>query len=213
MERISLCGLAVLLTSGLIGAAVHVEAETACGPIAGSDAYVNSTTYYFCNPASGLHEALDICNGRPCAYCGCDGNQSAWHRAMLIGLKLYRYNGGGQNPPICPNNCEGRPQGCGNIPGDNCNGGAGNYFTVIGSNGWDFRQLHLNHSAVYSYTKYADVRNILGHWGSTGNSSAPHAHADNRLNGVRRTAWYENYGITCNSPGHYNAVIGYPQLQ
>jgi hypothetical protein len=133
---------------------------------------------------------------------------------MLLGLKFYRYNGGAQNPPICANNCEGTAGGsCNQSSDNNCNNGAGNYFVVQGTNGWEFRQLHLNHSAVYSYTKYADKGNILGHWGSTGFSTAPHGHADNRLNGVRQPTWYEPYGFFCGLKANWNFVVGRPLLQ
>jgi len=210
MKRMFRYCLFTILPCALIALAICAEAqvvEEACGPYSGTTARVRSTTYYFCNPSQGLHEALDICIGTPCGYCGCDGNQSSWHRAMTYNLKLYQYTGG------CANNCEGTAGASCNLSSDNnCNGGAGNYFRVIGTNGWDFRQLHFNYSAVYSYTKYARTGNILGHTGSTGNSTGPHVHADNRLNGVRRTDWYTGL-VTCGDRGTSDFLMGYVQLQ
>lgn len=215
MKRILRCWPLVLVLYCFVGAMVHPTAqavEEACGPISGSDAFIRSTTYYFCNSSQGLHEALDICNGSgsSCGYCGCDGNQSAWHRAMTINLKLYQYNLGFSTP--CANNCEGTSGKCNKSSDNNCHGGAGNYFVVQGTNGWDFRQLHLNHSEVYSYTKYAVTGNRIGHLGSTGHSTAPHVHADNRRNGVRMTDWYAGV-VTCGFPATSDDLVGYLQLQ
>lgn len=184
--------------------------EEACGPYSGTTAKVRSTTYYFCNPSQGLHEALDICIGSPCGYCGCDGNQSSWHRAMTLNLKLYQYNLG--LTTVCANNCEGTGgSSCNQSSDNNCHGGRGNFFAVVGAHGWDFRQLHLNHSAVYSYTKYAQTGNRIGHTGSTGDSSGPHVHADNRRNQIRRREWYETV-VTCGDRGTSDFLMGYVQL-
>jgi len=161
-----------------------VSAATAVGPICDTAARVGSTTYYSCS--GGTHTALDMSNG----------TCSVWnHRGMLSGSFYYRYYGG------CANNCSG---------GTTCNGGAGNYYVVSGSNGWDFRQLHLNSNAS-SGTKTCD-RCALGLVGSTGNSTGAHVHADNRQYATRKSAWYTSKGTTCGSSAYCGNTVGYPTL-
>jgi hypothetical protein len=162
-------------------------AATANGPICDPNAKVNSTTYYSCS--SGTHTALDIAN-RTC---------SEWnHRAMLVGSFRYTLFGG------CGSSC-------GACSGSSCcNGGAGNYYVVSGSNGWDFRQLHSN-ANVSTKTQTCD-RCALGLVGSTGNSTGAHSHSDNRQYGTRKSAWYTNVGTTCGSSGYCNNRVGTPTL-
>jgi hypothetical protein len=154
------------------------------GPICDTAVKVSSTTYYSCS--GGSHTAIDVANGS----CG------EWlHRGMLGGSFYYVYYGG------CANTCFGD---------GGCNGGLGNYFKVTGSNGWDWRQLHLNANA-YSYSKTCD-RCPLGLLGGTGNVTRPHVHADNRKDGVRSSAWYTNAGTTCGSSAYCGNIIGYATL-
>jgi hypothetical protein len=202
----------VVSRSSPIGAVSCPTCVSACGPLAGTDGRIKSTTYYFCNPDMGYHGAEDVINGGG-GYCGCDGNQSAWHRAQTLTLQYHTYNAGYLD--ICPKNCDGSPASCTATTDENCHNGYGNYFTVFGSNGYSFNQLHMNHSATYSYTKYAKSGDILGHWGSTGFSTAAHGHADNRQYGTLRTEWYTAYinnSITCGSRANVSDLVGYPQL-
>jgi len=162
-------------------------AATANGPICESIARVGSTTYYSCSGST--HTALDISN-QSC---------SEWnHRGMLVGSFRYNYFGG------CANNCANPP------PNPSCNGGAGNYYVVSGSNGWDFRQLHFN-TGSNTGTQTCD-RCALGLVGSTGNSYGAHSHSDNRQFGTRKSAWYTSVGTTCGSSGYCNNVVGKPSL-
>lgn len=175
--------LKLFLATAVIAAAgwaTTVSAHTIVGPICDTGARVGSTTYYSCN--GGSHTALDMSNG----------TCSVWnHRGMVSGSYYYRYSGG------CANNCSG---------GTTCNGGAGNYYTVTGVNGWDFRQLHLN-SNVSSGSKTCD-RCALGLVGSTGNSTGAHVHADNRQYGTRKSAWYTSVGTTCGSSAYCSNRVG-----
>lgn len=170
----------------VVGFAGSASAATAYGPICDTAAKVGSTTYYSCSGSS--HTALDMSN-RTC---------SEWnHRGMIKGSAAYNFYGG------CANSCGSCSSGC-------CNGGAGNYYKVIGANGWDFAQLHLNTNAN-SYSKTCDGC-ALGLVGSTGSSTAAHVHAHNRKDGVRSSAWYVNAGTTCGSSAYCGNVVGYPTL-
>jgi len=172
---------AIVVVAGFSSAA---SAATAYGAICDTAARVGSTTYYSCSGSS--HTALDMSN-RTC---------SEWnHRGMIQGSVYYAYYGG------CANNCSG---------GTTCNGGAGNYYKVIGMSGWDFAQLHVN-SNVSSGSKTCD-RCALGLVGSTGNSSGAHVHADNRQYGTRSSAWYTKAGTTCGSSAYCGNIIGYATL-
>ncbi len=215
-------GVVLFIGSLLIGRADLVQAQcpsctTACGPISGTDAYVNSLRYRFCDPAQGNHYAMDVCNGRPCSYCGCDGRQSAWHRAMILGVQFYQYNLG-YYPDVCPSTCDGgSPAACNIGTDENCHAGAGNFFAVIGSNGWDFHQIHINHSGTYSFSKSVSNGTVLGHLGATGISNiGSHVHAENRRIGVLEVNWFElyiGYTIQCNSRATTDRTVGYPQMQ
>ena len=184
-NRILLAAMALL---ALAARPASAPAATANGPICDPNARVNSTTYYSCSGSS--HTALDIANG----------TCSEWnHRAMLVGSYRYTLYGG------CTNSCGACSAGA-----SCCNGGAGNYYVVSGSNGWDFRQLHSNTNAS-SKTQTCD-RCILGLVGSTGNSTGAHSHSDNRQYGTRMTAWYTSVGTTCGSSGYCNNRVGTPTL-
>lgn len=178
----ALAALAVAMPSPLAAASF-----TARGPICEAAATVGSTTLYSCNGST--HTALDISN-QSC---------SEWnHRGMLVGSVKYSLFSG------CAANCANPP------PNPNCNGGAGNYYVVTGSNGWDFRQLHFN-TNVSSFTQTCD-RCALGLVGSTGQSFGAHSHSDNRQFGTRKSAWYTGAGTTCGSSGYCNNTVGVPTL-
>lgn len=102
--------------------------------------------------------------------------------------------------------------GCGSSCGRQawCNGGAGNYVVTTGANGWQFRQLHINHSKN-SYSKSCD-RCSVGLVGSAGDSSGAHVHADNRRYGTRTTAWYTSVGTTCGRSAYCGNRVGVPTL-
>ncbi|HZH16037.1 MAG TPA: peptidase M23 [Archangium sp.] len=173
---------AVALAAGWSGSAAAITVPV-YGPICDTAAKVTSTTYYSCNGST--HTALDIGN----ATC------SEWnYRAMLGGNFNYNYYGG------CAASCTG----------STCNGGAGNYYVVTGTNGWDFRQLHFNANAS-SGTKTCD-RCALGLLGATGNATGPHTHADNRQYGTRKTSWYTTTGTTCGTSAYCGNIIGYATL-
>jgi hypothetical protein len=157
-------------------------AVTAVGPFCDTAAKVTSTTYFTCT--SGTHSALDVGG----VACGTP------LRAPLVGTHYYRFYGG------CANTCSG----------STCNGGAGNYYGVTGSSGWDFRILHLNADAN-SFSKSCD-RCLLGQVGGTGSVSNPHVHFDNRQYGTRKTSWYTSSGTTCGSSGYCGNVLGSPTL-
>jgi len=166
-----------------IGMAFNAAAVSAGGPMCTTSARVNSTTYYSCSGSS--HTALDMSNGT----CG------EWnHRAMLNASKYYRYYGG------CGYSCYG----------GGCNGGAGNYYVVTGSNGWDFRQLHFIANAS-SGSKTCDGC-ALGLIGGTGTATGPHSHADNRQYGTRKSGWYTSAGTTCGTSANCTHIVGYPKL-
>ncbi|HYO54045.1 peptidase M23 [Archangium sp.] len=173
----------VALVTSWAGPAVAVSVPV-YGPICDISTRVSSTTYYSCSGSS--HTALDMGNG----------TCSEWnHRGMLGGSFYYVYFGG------CANSCTGD---------GGCNGGAGNYVRVAGSNGWDWRQLHINSNAT-SGSKTCD-RCALGLVGATGSATHAHVHADNRQYGTRSTAWYTGYGTTCGSSAYCGDIIGYATL-
>lgn len=135
-------------------------------------------------PSGTLNGALEISND----------TCNVWnHRAMLSGSYAYRYFGG------CANSCAGNA----------CNGGAGNYYTVTGSSGWEFRQLHFNSNA--STTSKTCDRCTLGLIGATGTASFAHSHSENRQYGTRKTAWTAG-SVSCGSFVSCSSPVGYPTL-
>lgn len=182
--------LAALALAGLASPA-EAHRRTAYGPVCNpGNVNIKSTTCYFCNPNGDCsHKALDICVFNPCGSCNNDNV-----KGMLENSTHYVWHGG------CADDCNG----------SNCNGGAGNYYTVTGSDGYEFRELHLNSSAA-SGTKTCDRCN-LGKLGSTGSSTAPHVHADNRRNGERLTAWYNITDTTCGDPAGCGVIVGKPRM-
>ncbi len=176
-------GAGVLLLA--VGLSTPAAAVTAMGPVCNEAAKVLSTTYYSCS--SGTHTALDI-GGVPCG-------EPLY--GPLVGNFTYRIYGG------CANTCSGT--------GTTCNGGAGNYYVVTGSSGWDFRMLHANNGPTPAVTKTCDRCALGTVVGSTGSASTPHVHLDNRQYGTRKTAWYSGT-VTCGSSATCTRVIGYPTL-
>jgi hypothetical protein len=183
----AVAALSALAVAFAVPSTLTAATHTARGPICESIARVGSTTFYSCSGST--HTALDISN-QSC---------SEWnHRGMILGSVKYNLFGG------CAANCRNPP------PNPNCNGGAGNYFVVNGSNGWQFRQLHFN-SSSNTFTRTCD-RCALGLVGSTGHSFGAHSHSDNRQFGTRKSAWYTSVGTTCGSSGFCERVVGRPTL-
>lgn len=187
-------GVVACLVAGVAGA----QRVPTYGPSSLSGTYVKSTTYYFCSSASGSHTALDICVDTSGAKATCGACKATNVRSMLDGSYYYRLQQGN-----CADDCDSTPT--------NCGGGAGNYYEVTGSAGYNFRQLHLIRSADMS-SKTAARGAFLGWWGSTGSSSAPHVHADNRQYTTRLTSWYSGY-VTCGSAATSSNAIGQVTLQ
>jgi hypothetical protein len=180
----------------LVGAQAAAATVAAYGPSQQSGTYIKSTTYYFCNSSS--HTALDICVDTSGAKATCGACNATNVLSMLNGTYYYQLMHGS-----CATDCDSVTTSCG--------GGAGNYVQVTGSNGYDFRQLHLNPNA--DMTSKTAARGVYMGWlGSTGSSTAPHVHADNRRNGTRLSAWYSGY-VTCGSPATASNAIGQVTLQ
>jgi hypothetical protein len=182
-----------------VGAQASAQTVAAYGPSSQTGTYVKSTTYYFCSTASGSHTALDICVDTSGNRASCGACNATYVRSMLNGTYAYRLM-----ISSCPSDCDSATTTCG--------GGAGNYYQVTGSNGYDFRQLHLNPDATTMKTQTVARGAYLGWWGSTGGSTAPHVHADNRQNGTRLSAWYASY-VSCGSPATSSNAIGQVRLQ
>lgn len=192
MRLTSIRYLTLVATLGALAAVPAADAArlNAYGPSAYSTPRVKSSTYYFCS--SGTHQALDICIGNSCGACNV-----ANVRAQLGARRYYKYYGG------CADDCNSTPS--------SCNGGAGNYYVVTGSSGFEFRALHLNSNA-YSGSKWCDKGCKLGHWGSTGGSTAPHVHNDNRRWGTRLTKWYTMVGTSCGTAADQANLVGKPRM-
>ena len=165
-----------------VGLAGAATAATAKGPVCNTAAKVSSTTYYSCSGSS--HAALDIGG----VVCGDP------FYAPLVGSHYYQLYGG------CAATCTG----------NTCNGGAGNYYVVTGSSGWDFRMLHLITDSS-SASKTCDGCR-LGQVGGTGSATSAHVHLDNRQYGTRKSAWYVSAGTTCGANAYCGTVLGYPTL-
>ena len=175
---------------GALAAAAEAGRIKTYGPTYWGTPRVKSTTYYFCS--SGTHQALDICTGG-----SCDGCNAANVRAQLAGRRYYHYYGG------CADDC--------NSTKSSCNGGAGNFYVSKGSSGYEFRALHLNANS-YSRSKWCDKGCRLGHLGSTGGSTAPHVHNDNRRWGTRLTRWYTMVGTSCGTRAEQSDRVGNAQM-
>ncbi|HYO53686.1 peptidase M23 [Archangium sp.] len=135
-------------------------------------------------PSGTLAGSLEIGNGT----CG------SWnYQSMLAGSYYYKYYGG------CAGACNG----------STCNGGAGNYYIVTGSSGWDFRLLHV-YANVSSGSKTCD-RCALGLVGGTGSTTTPHTHADNRQYATRHSTWFKG-AVSCGSSGYCGNIVGSPTL-
>jgi hypothetical protein len=131
----------------------------------------------------------------PSGYLDVGSTCSEWnHRGMLVGSWYYRYYGG------CANSCLG---------GNSCNGGAGNYYVVTGSNGWDFRQFFLNTSAS-TYSKTCDGCS-LGLVGASGSATSARSRSDNRQYGTRKSSWMSPT-LSCGQSLYGTETVGYPTL-
>ncbi len=160
-------------------------ASTAKGAICDEGAVVTATKYY---SSGSYHGAIDSANG----------SCSSWnHRGQIYGSKGYKYYGG----------CGAY---CGNNLGSTCNGGAGNYIRVFGSNSWTWSQMHINSNGS-SASKTCD-RCAFGLVGSTGNSTGGHVHSDNRKAGTKMTAWFDGMGLVRGSNAYCGRTLGYPTL-
>jgi hypothetical protein len=189
---------AVLALSLPWAGAAGAQAVAAYGPSSLAGTYVKSTTNYFCDSSRGVHTALDLCIDTTGLNATCGACKATHVRAMLDGSYLYTLE-----YDRCEDDCDETPTKCG--------GGAGNYYAVEGANGYNFRQLHLIRSADL-FSKTAARGAFLGLWGSTGSSTAPHVHADNRQYKTRLSAWYTGY-VTCGSPATSSNVVGQVRLQ
>lgn len=198
MKRYIIVIFSVMIAgSGQFDSTAHSGTIDAYGPSSQGGAYVKSTTYYFCDSSNGTHTALDICVDTSGNKSSCSTCNATNVRAMLDGTYYYDFIGG------CESTCS--------RTNPSCNGGAGNYAVVNGSNGYQFRELHMNETSD-SNDKYASKGTFLGMLGSTGDSTAPHVHVDNRKNGTRLSAWYDGY-VTCGDAASSTNVIGHVTLQ
>jgi hypothetical protein len=181
MKR-TLYAVAVLVMGGS-GPAAAVTA-TAKGPLCNTNARVISTTYSTCSGSS--HTALDISN----VACG----EPLY--APLSGSYAYRFYGG------CPTTCYGH---------STCSNGQPNYYVVTGSDGWDFRMLHLTSNADTGSKTCDGCRlGLLG--GANPSEQGVLVHLDNRQYGTRKSSWYTLKGVTCGSSAYCGNVIGTPTL-
>jgi hypothetical protein len=172
--------MAAAAGSGLATAATTTSAN---GPIC--DTAATAETAYSCYGSD--YKAVYISN-RSCGE---------WlHRGMLVGSRYYQYYGG------CANKCTS--------DSTSCNGGAGNYYVVRGTDGWDFRQFYVN-STASSYSKTCDGC-ALGMVGASGSATSGKVYSDNRQYGTRSSAWYTGVIPTCGGSGYCGNLIGYPTL-
>lgn len=170
-----------------------VDAAEARGAMCDSLSRVTATTYY---SSGNYHGAMDQAKQGG----GCWTSDSAaarYHRGSINASRYYQYVGG----------CG---KYCGNNLGSTCNGGAGNMIRTIGANGWDWRQMHINYLGGHSKSKTCN-RCSFGLIGSTGNSSAGHAHVENRRYGTKTTAWMSGASVGMNAA--CTRTVGWPKLQ
>lgn len=176
----------------VIAFSANTLAAEARGAICDSGARITALAYY---SSGNFHGAMDqaISGG------GCwtsDSASARYHRGSINSSRHYSYLGG----------CG---KFCGNNLGSTCNGGAGNMITTTGTNGWDWRQMHINSLTGFSKSKTC-TRCAFGLVGSTGNSSAGHVHVENRRYGTKSTGW-----LSGNSVGQSSSctkTMGYPKL-
>ncbi len=180
--------MVVVMVVGARGAG----AAEARGAMCDAAARVSATAYY---SSGNYHGAVDQSKGGACWLS--DSSAARYHRGSIDSSRYYRYTGG----------C-GRY--CGNHLGNRCNGGAGNLITTVGSNGWDWRQFHINELSGTSRSKTC-TRCAFGLIGSTGNSSGGHAHVENRRYGTKSTAWMANAYVGMNA--NCTRTIGHPRLR
>ncbi len=167
-------GRGMLYTAAVLVASWSGSAAafTVTSPFCVSTAKVTSTTYFSCT--GGTHTAVDI-GGVACGDT---------FRAPFKGNYYYQYYSG------CATTC---------ATDTTCNGGAGNYYVVTGSSGWDFRILNVN-PTTSSRSQTCDSC-VLG-------AAGGHVHFDNRQYGTRKSAWYTSVGLTCGVSAYCGTVLG-----
>lgn len=186
---------ALVIVSALF---VGVQSEAASkknarGAICDSRSRITALKYY----SSGkFHGAMDQAIAATTKCWTKDSASARYHRGSIVGARYYRYLGG------CGATCRY------NI-GNRCNGGAGNMITTTGGSGWDWRQMHINHLSTKSKSKTCK-RCAFGLVGSTGNSSAGHAHVENRRYGTKMTGWMSGKKVGNNA--NCTKRVGRPTL-
>ena len=186
--RFALASLVVLVATL---AAPDAGAAEARGAICDARSRITALKFY---SSGSFHGAMDQAVPGGCWLS--DSAAARYHRGSINASRFYTYLGG----------C-GRF--CGNHLGNRCNGGAGNIITTRGGNGWDWRQMHINHLAGHSRSKTCN-RCSFGLVGSTGNSSAGHVHAENRRFGTKATGWLAGKSVGQNAS--CTRVMGQPRL-
>lgn len=181
-----------ILLLGLVSLPGSALAAEARGAMCDSGSRVTATAYY---SSGNFHGAVDQSKSGACWTS--DSASARYHRGSINSSRYYSYLGG----------CGVY---CGNHLGNTCNGGAGNMITTTGSNGWDWRQMHINYLSGTSRSKTC-TRCAFGLIGSTGNSSAGHAHVENRRYGTKSTSWMSNVWVGMNA--NCTKTLGRPRLQ
>jgi hypothetical protein len=177
----------------LLASTASVEAAEARGAMCDAGSRVTATAYY---SSGNYHGVMDQAKSGG----GCwtqDSASARYHRGSINSSRYYSYLGG----------CG---KFCGNNLGSTCNGGAGNMITTTGSNGWDWRQMHINYLSGHSKSKTC-TRCSFGLIGSTGNSSGGHAHVENRRYGTKSTSWMS--GAYVGMASSCTQTVGSPKLQ
>lgn len=162
----------LVVTALLTATASEAALRRARGAICDSRARITALKYY---SSGSFHGAMDQALSARVKCWTSDSPSARYHRGSIVGSRYYRYTGG------CGKTCR---YNIGNL----CNGGAGNLITTTGSGGWDWRQMHINFRKGHSRSKTCR-RCSFGLVGSTGNSSAGHAHNENRRYGTKMTGW------------------------
>jgi hypothetical protein len=186
--RFALAPFVVLVATTL---AAPADAAEARGAICDDRSRITALKFY---SSGAFHGAMDQAVPGGCWLQ--DSNAARYHRGSINASRFYSYLGG----------CG---KFCGNNLGNQCHGGAGNIITTTGGNGWDWRQMHINHLAGHSKSKTCN-RCSFGLVGSTGNSSGGHAHVENRRFGTKATAWLAGRSVGQNAA--CTRVVGNPKL-
>lgn len=184
----------IVLMALFIGASSEAATKRyARGAICDSRSRITALKYY---SSGSFHGAMDQAVRATTKCWTRDSSSARYHRGSINSSRYYRYLGG------CGATCRY------NI-GNRCNGGAGNMISTVGSGGWDWRQMHINHLSGHSRSKTCK-RCSFGLVGSTGNSSAGHAHVENRRYGSKMTGWMSGRYVGESSP--CTKTVGRPYL-